>query len=280
MGGMPRLPRSSALAVAALLVLLPVPAHAERWSSADAEADVTGWHWDPEPAPCGTMTDVDGSAEVNEDITRLGARHTTRRLWLVTRFRDLDEALDQHVSYYLQTPRGAWDLDLDRDHTRSGRIRVTTFLARAPEPEPAEPDEPGDPADPASCWSGSIAAGVRCAVDHDIDFDSDTVALRLPRSCVGSPRWVRVGVSAYSWPDSTDPATEGISGFSDAWGVPADGEVSLAPPVGPRLRASAASQSGSPSNSSWVASSSTASRRSLVTSRTGLPIGTTAASAN
>lgn len=32
---------------------------------------------------------------------------------------------------------------------------------------------------------------------HDIDYAADTVRVRVPRSCLGSPPWVRVALSAY-----------------------------------------------------------------------------------
>lgn len=35
---------------------------------------------------------------------------------------------------------------------------------------------------------------VRCAISHRIDYDLDLVTLSFPRTCVSSPRWVRLGV--------------------------------------------------------------------------------------
>jgi len=34
---------------------------------------------------------------------------------------------------------------------------------------------------------------VSCAMSARIDYESDFVVLRVPRSCLGTPRWVRVG---------------------------------------------------------------------------------------
>src|SRR5690349_12556187 len=88
--GVPHLVRVALLTLAALAGLLaPTAAHAERWVGGDAAGDVEGWHFDPEPAPCGTYTDVDASANTNQDITGLVVNHKRREVRLVVRFADL-----------------------------------------------------------------------------------------------------------------------------------------------------------------------------------------------
>ncbi len=43
---------------------------------------------------------------------------------------------------------------------------------------------------------------VPCDIRHSIDYDLDVVTVSFPRSCVSSPRWVRIGVgSTWAEPD-------------------------------------------------------------------------------
>lgn len=193
---MSRLRWSAALVLP--LLLLAAPAHAERWSAADPAGDVTGWHYDPEPAPCGTLTDLDGSTRGNEDIVAFSAQHNRRALRLVVRFQGLDAALEQSVSFRIQTPTRAWELGLDRWAGPKGKFRVETGLTKAP-PEP--PDDLGE------CDSWGWMTGVKpCRTERSVDFATSTIAVTVPRSCIGDPAWVRVGASASAFTDYEPPA--------------------------------------------------------------------------
>jgi hypothetical protein len=43
---------------------------------------------------------------------------------------------------------------------------------------------------------------VRCDITHSIDYANNVVRIRIPRSCLGNPRWVRVGVGSF-WSDGS-----------------------------------------------------------------------------
>jgi hypothetical protein len=259
-----------ALAVPALLIVATGTAHAERWSAPDATGDVEGTHYDSDPTPCGTFTAVDGSADTNDDVTRLTVRHSRTDLEFLVGFRDLDEALEQSISFVIDTPRRGWELDIERFETKPGKFRIMADLSRRP--KPPDPDELGE----CGTW-GYITEAIRCG-RPEFDFDADTVQMTLPRYCLASPRWVRVGVSASSFEDGTyQPDHMSFDMYDDHWGVAENGEEWLV--FGPRVHAAPGAQKGAPSNLSRVTKSSTGLRRSFVSTVTGFPIGTTAATA-
>jgi hypothetical protein len=39
---------------------------------------------------------------------------------------------------------------------------------------------------------------VACKVKHTIDYTAHTVVVKVPRSCLGKPRWVRVGMAGFT----------------------------------------------------------------------------------
>lgn len=266
------------LAVPALLLSAGGAAHAERWSSPDPTGDVTGWRYDPEPKPCGTFTDVDGSADANDDITGVRVRHSWKDVRLTVRFQDLDPALEQSVDVHLQTAlKRGWTVDVERFRPRPGKpFQVMTFLYRTPNyPDPADLED-----DPDGCGYWVVTGGGSCRMPGAaVDPDLDVVRIQVPRTCLRNPAWVQVGVHSTGWSYSEDPADKSFSSFNDEWGT-RDPEASVwLPPLSPAVSAPAGAQKGAPSNRSLVTNSSTALRRSFVSSLTGLPIGRTAATA-
>lgn len=264
-------PMSRAFAVAVLalgICSVPVPAQAEKWTGDDPSGDVAGSHYDWDPEPCGTITEIDGSARTNEDITGLTAQYAGGRLRFAVQFRDLLATSEQMVDLYVSTPGKTWELEVDRFATRSGKFKVMTFLTKAFPPPPEDTDE---------CLFGYVSTGTPCRISRAIDFDADTIRLALPATCLRTPTSIRVGVRA-SGDGPYDPKA-GFDWYDDEWGVHAEGESVWYPPFGPEIHPPVADQSASPSNRSLKASSSTGTRRSLVRTLTGFPIGTTAATA-
>lgn len=196
-----------ALAVAA--VLMPSPASAEKWTSTDAHQDVDGTTFSPEPEPCGTVTDVDATTDANDDLVALTVRHTAHALLLKARFRDLDAALEQDVEFRVLTPDQLWDVDVERYQKPSGDFRVFGFIGPI--------DDTAARADDCGTTTGSLIAGVGCKLDPQVDTDADTVRARIARACISGPRWVKVGVAAYGWTDSTDPSDATFTVYSDDW---------------------------------------------------------------
>lgn len=227
---MPRILRAAgAAALPAALVaalLAPTAAVADSWRVTDPRGDVAGWHYDPEPEPCGTSTVVDASDQGNVDITGLGVRHTRRAVVLTTRFRELDPDQGQMVDLAIRSSTGGWELDLYRDAPGDGGWQTYSSLNR----EPKYPD----PDDLEECEGFGIVIDVTpCGIGRDVDFAKDLVRLSVPRSCLGNPRWVRVGVGTY---DFIDDGGGSFTYFSDEW----DGGTVVSPwlpPIGPRVRA-------------------------------------------
>ncbi len=67
-------------------------------------------------------------------------------------------------------------------------------------------------------------------VDLQVLPARDLVAVTVPRSCLGDPRWVRAGVSSDRF--------LGTRGRLDVWGRPDIGTILDAPPLSPRVRRS------------------------------------------
>ncbi|MGY2704455.1 hypothetical protein ACVW2K_004039 [Nocardioides sp. HB32] len=224
---------SSATVVAIVSFALAAPgaAYADRWSAPDGSGDVAGWHFDPDPAPCGTFTDIDGSADANDDITGLTVRHTPRAVQVVVRFRYLSPRLEQSVSLHLAVPeiRG-WTVDVDRFRARSGKFRVLDFMARElREPDPEGSDE---------CGGVSVVVSEGACRTHPVfDFAADTVRVTVPRHCLRDPEWVGVGAVASAWVDPDDPDDPTYGGFWDEWGTPEEGASTWLPPFGPEVPA-------------------------------------------
>ncbi|NYJ00879.1 hypothetical protein HNR19_001577 [Nocardioides thalensis] len=225
---MPRTLRAVALiCLTAVAVALPASANAERWTTTDPREDVRGVQFTPEPPPCGTHAEIVATEATNEDITRLRVRHTRTHVHLRARFRDLDEALEQNVTFHLATDDNAWMLDILRWQRNDGTFRrVQSFLAQTPEePEPEDIDECG------GYMIGMI--GINCRTSPEIDHEADVITAAIPRRCVSNPRWVRAGVENYG-----DSEVGGTPTFlHDQWGDAADTDSLIVSPLGARVRA-------------------------------------------
>jgi hypothetical protein len=48
-------------------------------------------------------------------------------------------------------------------------------------------------------------AGVKCpGLSHSIDYDTERVLIHIPRSCIGEPPWLKVGMANYVFRGATD----------------------------------------------------------------------------
>jgi hypothetical protein len=235
------LPRACAV-IAAVAVLAPSsPASAETWTARDARGDVDGYTYTSSPVPdaCPTFTDLDGSDDTNDDITRLTVRHDRTTIEVEVWFRDLHPKLEQSLNLRLKTVAGTWSLSVDRSHgDRPRKFRTWTNLSREPgPPDPADVDPDGD-----GCSSWSVVSVVKnCnGLQGTVDLDRDVITVSLPRTCLRSPRWVRVGAgsSGYEYPatpsDQASPYT--FNGYNDSWDPEGTTSTDGLPPLGPRLR--------------------------------------------
>jgi len=229
------------LPLALLMALGPVsPASAEKWTGRDARGDVAGYTYTAAASEdeCPTFTDFDAPDDANDDITRVVVRHTKKSIVIRTVFRDLDPALDQSLSVHLKTPDRGWFVDVDRSEVRPGKFKTFFFLSR--EPTFPDPDE-YDPDPPVCGGFAFISADEYCKGRRfSIDLDHDVIEVVLPRSCFGSPRWVRVGAGSsgfvYLDPPADQPDLFSFNGYLDYWDPAGTTRSDWLPPFGPRIR--------------------------------------------
>ena len=165
-------PLLAALLSAAAL-LAPTAAHAERSVTEDAAADVLGITYSA--AEDGSEAEVTAPApeETSVDITRTVVQHRTDRLRLTVSHRDLvlRRRTVHFTAFRVVTPRASYWLHVG-DMSYVGAPGDGAGLSRGGRPIEC----------PGLRWSQ--------------DEDADKVMASVPTTCVGSPRWVRVGVGA------------------------------------------------------------------------------------
>ena len=258
--------RGAALLAAAAVVLgVPAAAQAERWSGTDARRDVIDLTWDPQPEPCGTVTTRARPRDATDDITGLSVLHAHDVVRVTVHLRDLRPG-ERFVDVALRTPRRSYLVEVARYRGFPWpALSTSTGLSVLPRHLP----EAGE------CGTVIIGSdGGACAFPRTVFSAARIlVSVDVPRRCLGTPRWVRAGATVQG-------SYQGVAGI-DRWGS-TDLRGGFMGPLGPRVRSGAQDldQNGLPSKDSRVTNSATGLRRSFVISRTGLPIGTTAASAN
>ena len=161
-----------ALVVPALL-LAPVPAHAEKVVTHDAAGDagVVGWLAE-EDAELPPVPDPSPA-----DIVRTVAAHGDRRLSIAIHFLDLEGVREQSTRMLVRTPAGSFRIDV----RAKGRRTRATLTQRGQQ--------------------------IDCrALRARFDAAADVVTVSVPTACLASPRWVRLGVTAFAPLPMTDPA--------------------------------------------------------------------------
>lgn len=163
-------------------LLAAAPAAQARTSYADdAAGDVTSYTFDDTneddlPEPVQEPDQADG------DVVRIKTIHAARSVAVKVWYRDLATTSDGRNDYlrivtneglrrhaYVDSEDGTW---AGTDHLTDGNERR-----------------------------------VRCAVAHTTDYAADTVVLRVPRSCLSSPRWVRLGFGTTTFDFAEDFST-------------------------------------------------------------------------
>jgi hypothetical protein len=149
------------------------PAQAARYVHDDAAADQTRTTCTA-PNPCSDAVDA---TVTNGDITRVTAVHGARRVRVLTNYTDVATTTDESI----QVVRIVTNTGLQRlatIYTPAGSADAVTFLMR--------PN--GD--------------RVRCRYLRAVrDVDANVMGVVVPRSCLGYPRSVRVGVGHIASPD-------------------------------------------------------------------------------
>jgi len=208
------------------LVLGSAPAPAESWRGHDARGDVRSYRIDLqnecEEIPAGEPAPHDE----RRDITRLSVDHGAEDVVIDMGLRDVVRH-DRNTSYeaYVHTPNRIFQVSVLGLSSKGPTVLISTVrVGRDPECGPA-------------LVGGHV---VDCeAVVSDVDPRADHVSITIPRTCLGTPRWVRVGALAGGF--DADQFTEdptSITVTADIWG-PAGARLGvLLPPSGPRVRPS------------------------------------------
>ena len=161
------------VAVLPAVLLLPTSAHAEKVVTHDpaGDADVVGWlaEEDAELPPTPDPSPA--------DIVRTVGAHGERRLSIAVHFLDLAGVRDHSTRFLVRTPAGSFRLDVG---AKARRTR-TTLTQRGQQ--------------------------IDCrALRARFDAGADVVTVSVPTACLSSPRWVRLGVTAFAALPMTDPA--------------------------------------------------------------------------
>jgi hypothetical protein len=173
-----------AVATAAGIALsLPASAHAERVVHHDARGDLTYSWYDAETGESGTEP---APGAQTGDVTRTAVRHRTSNVFILVTFADLrrDDASSGHFL---------------RVVTNEGARRNVMIDVSAQQPQGV-----------MSMYKDNGARLTCRGLGRHIDYSDETIRFEVPRSCLGSPRWVRVGFNTFRYPDSTS-----YNGFLD-----------------------------------------------------------------
>lgn len=203
-----------------VLALSAGSASADRWWGADRAGDVGQWSYSAEPPPCGTSTELATPQDASSDIVGLSVRHEGDVVEMRAHLRNLTGWGDRWVTFEIQTDRRPYSVTLSSNPAKHDEDLWLMDASNVPSP----PDECGGYTTinfSAPCDGLSAAASSR----------DDVISVVIPRSCLRTPRWVKVGLQSYR--------TLGDRYRFDTWRRPvlgAEPTNSLIGPLGPRVR--------------------------------------------
>ena len=151
-------------------------AHAGSWTHRDARGDVFRAPMSEDAEPTGDATDR------TSDITRFNVRHSARKVTLTLSLRDLRGGGSMTVGRIV-TPTN----DYQATVLRSADLRVFSLVDTAAETEEL------------------TCRGKRASYDTR----RDRITITIPRTCLGSPSWVRAGAgyARGDWMSSDESST-------------------------------------------------------------------------
>jgi hypothetical protein len=178
-----KLVRSALMVSAVALVsLMPTAAHADKYVHTDATGDVVSFSTG--------ASDAAAPEQVNGDVVRSSVRHRARKVVLTMRYRDLNGSGYTVHFYAIHTSKMTRHVSLVTfPGHHSGKVVMT--------------NKAGTP--------------VHCRVTRNIDYTANTATVGIPRSCLGRPRWVKVGMAMI-----TSPTQKFSTGFADDAGTDGD----------------------------------------------------------
>jgi len=215
--------RTCIAAVLALAALLwgTSPALGESWHGHDTARDARSFLIDASGRCATVTTGAVAPADARRDVVRLGVDHGEEAVELTLNLRDVARR-DRETTYefVLRTPERLFIAVAFPGR----RLRPALFAARAVRRH--------------DCGRRLTIHLRSCdGLLGDADAGSDRVTISVPRSCVGEPRWVRVGAVVSGAIDERS-GDESIRVDADAWGGRGLDTSKLVPPLGPRVRVS------------------------------------------
>jgi hypothetical protein len=175
---------------------------------------VASFHED-QPPPCGTYAQFVESDDQEHDIVALTVTHTVDAVVAETRFRAAPRG-EFYFEVHVRTHRKGYLLSV----TKTRKYGLSADLTY----EPSPPRELGP------CGSYSYALTVLPCDGLALDRVDSSFRVTIPRTCLGTPEWVKVGVRLQS---IDQPFT------SDWWGRNSQAPNRFVGPLGPRVRADA-----------------------------------------
>lgn len=170
-----KLVRSVVLGVTvAAAVLAPTAAEAKSYRHVDATGDMFS-------TTSSTKTFTPAPDRIVGDIVSTTIRHKSRNVVIQVQYRDLvaNSEIDAHY-FVIRTSKMRRDVSLvSAGSFPAGRVQMTK----------------------------ANGTKVSCHVGRRIDYSLNTATVVVPRSCLGRPRWVKVGMAAAELTGlgSTDP---------------------------------------------------------------------------
>ena len=209
------------VALASTLIALSAgSASADRWWGADRAGDVRQWSYSPEPPPCGTTLEQAAPQDASTDIIGLSARHEDDMVEMRAHLRNLTGWGERWITFEIQADRRPYTVTIPRN---PAKYPEDVWLMDASD-VPGTPNECG--------VTSTLNYGVPCEdLTATASYREDHVSVVIPRSCLRTPRWVKIGVQSYR--------TLGDRYRFDTWRRPdlgAEPTSSLLGALGPRVR--------------------------------------------
>ena len=152
---------SLSMVVGFLLIGLPGTARADVLVHRDPVGDVAR-------SPVGSNVYSPVPTQAHGDIVATRVVHARLAIWIQIRFRELTDRSNGNFHLIgIRTPWRSRTIELD---ALPGHWEGTTTMTNG---------------------RGQVVA---CAVTHRISYDRNRVMLRVPRNCLGAPRWVQVAI--------------------------------------------------------------------------------------
>ncbi|HEX7717188.1 MAG TPA: hypothetical protein VF416_07855 [Marmoricola sp.] len=159
------------VSAAAAMALVPVAAQADTKSHHDASGDVSSVAYDPVTQTSTDTPTTPEPAATRGDLTKIKVSLSSGSLKFVLRFRDLAKTgSEQFHELGIASPNGRRYVFVDAG---PGRWQGRTVMTKA-----------------------NLKTRVKCSIGGHISYGKNTITVKVPTSCLGHPKVVKVGVKS------------------------------------------------------------------------------------